>query len=118
MSWSMNCPMNVVPAVWVGLFGLFALRPRSAISSFGPLLTSSFASSGPPGAPNARNASLTRSVAGAKAGRPGKSRPKVVGLVATVALRAASARGANTLPPETATAAAPTPARFRNPRLL
>jgi hypothetical protein len=61
---------------------------------------------------------LTPSVAGAKAGRSGKSRPKVVGLVATVALRAAWARGAKAPPPETATAPAPMPARFRNPRLL
>jgi hypothetical protein len=38
MSWSTNWPKKVVPAVWVGLFGLFTLRPRSVISSLGPLL--------------------------------------------------------------------------------
>jgi len=84
-----NCPTKVVPAVWLGLFGLFALRLRSVMRSFGPLLKSSFPSRGPPGAPSARNASRTDSVAGANAGRSGKSRPNVVGLVATVALRAA-----------------------------
>jgi hypothetical protein len=118
MSWSMNCPRKVVPAVWVGLFGLFALRLRSVISSFGPALRSSFASSGPSGAPKADSASFTRCVAGAKEGRSGKSRPNVVGLVATVALRTACARGAKTLPPETTTAPAPTPARSRKRRLL
>jgi hypothetical protein len=54
------------------------------INSFSPLLRSSFASSGPPRAPTAYKASFTRCVEGAKAGRSGKSRPKVVGLVATV----------------------------------
>jgi hypothetical protein len=89
MSWSTNCPRNVVPAVWVGLFGLLTLSPGSVMRSFGPLLTSSCASSSPPGAPSARSASLTRSVGAANAGKSGKIRPKVVGLVPTVALRAA-----------------------------
>jgi hypothetical protein len=47
-------------------------------------------------------------------------RPNVVGLVETVALRAATARGAIAAPtpPDNATAPAPAPARFRKPRLL
>jgi hypothetical protein len=47
-------------------------------------------------------------------------RPKAVRLVETVALRAATARGAIAAltPPESATAAAPPPARFKNSRLL
>jgi hypothetical protein len=36
MSWSMNCPKNVVPAVCVGLLGLFALSDGSVISRTGP----------------------------------------------------------------------------------
>jgi hypothetical protein len=47
-------------------------------------------------------------------------RPNVVGLVETVALLAAAARGgiAPRMPPDTATAPAPAPTRFRKPRLL
>jgi hypothetical protein len=47
-------------------------------------------------------------------------RPNVVGLVDTVALRAATARGAITAPapPDNATAPALAPARFRKLRLL
>src|SRR5438067_2192149 len=116
----MNGPKTVVPAVWVGLFRLFALKLRSVISNTGPLLRSSAASSSPPGFPRSASAARTASVAAAKGGRFGKIRPNVVGLVETVALRAASARGAAAAPkpPDTASAPAPAPARFRNRLLL
>src|SRR5437762_9100300 len=116
----MNWPKNVVPAVCVGLFGLLALRLGSVMSSTGPLLRSSFASSSPPGLPRSASAARTASVAGANDGKVGKMRPNVVGLVATVALRAATARGALVAPtpPDRATAPAPAPARLRKPRLL
>src|SRR5436305_6640890 len=116
----MNWPKNVVPAVCVGLFRLTVLKLRSVISNTGPLLRSSCASSKPPGLPRSASAARTASVGGANDGRPGNIRPNVVGLVATVELRAACARGAKAppRPPETATAPAPTPARLSNPRLL
>ena len=56
MSWSTNWPKKVVPAVWVGLFGLFALSTGSMISRIGPLARSSCASRGPPLAPISRSA--------------------------------------------------------------
>src|SRR5712691_12577014 len=116
----MNWPKNVVPAVCVGLFRLFALRLKSVINSTGPLLRSSFASSSPPGLPRSASAARTASVAGAKDGKLGKMRPNVVGLVETVALRAATARGAVAAPtpPDNATAPAPAPACLRKARLL
>ena len=40
----MNCPKKVVPAVCVGLLGLFALRAGSRIRSTGPRSSASFAS--------------------------------------------------------------------------
>ena len=119
MSWSTNWPKKVVPAVWVGLFGLFRLSEGSVINSTGPLARSSFASSGPPFAPRSRSASLTASFAGANAGSLSKIRPKVVGLVLTVELRAAG--GASTAagtPPDSASAPAPAPVRLRKPLLL
>src|SRR6266566_5906342 len=116
----MNCPKNVVPAVCVGLFGLLALRLGSLISSAGVLLRLSFASSRPPFLPRSVSEARTASVAGANAGRSGNNRPNVVGLVDTVALRAATARGAPTapIPPDNATAPTPAPARLRRARLL
>src|SRR5712691_288012 len=116
----MNCPKNVVPAVCVGLFGLLALRLGSLISSAGVLFRLSFASSRPPFLPRSVSEARTPSVAGANAGRSGNKRPNVVGLVDTVALRAATARGAAVAPtaPDNATAPAPTPARFRKAPLL
>src|SRR2546425_2685371 len=81
----MNWPKNVVPAVCVGLFGLFALRLRSVISNTGPLVRSSFASKRPPGFPRSASAARTASVAAANGGRFGNIRPNVVGLVETVA---------------------------------
>ena len=39
MSWSMNWPTKVVPAVCVGLFGLFTLRLGSVINNTGPALS-------------------------------------------------------------------------------
>src|SRR6266496_3716052 len=95
-------------------------QARSVIKSTGPLLRSSFASRSPPGFPRSASAARTASVADANGGRFGKMRPNVVALVETVALRAATARGAIAalMPPDTATAPAPAPARFRKPRLL
>src|SRR2546430_13425269 len=110
--------MKVEPAVWVGLFLLFALRLRSVIRSAGPLLRSSFASSRPPGVPSSSSAAWTSADGCANGGRLGKIRPNVVGLVATVALLAACGAKAAVRPPDIATAPAPTPARFRNPRRL
>jgi hypothetical protein len=119
MSWSTNWPKNVVPAVWVGLFGLFTLSKGSVISSTGPLARSSLASSGPPLAPSSRSAALTASVAGTNGGSLSKIRPKVVGLVETVELRAAGgARTAAGTPPDRASAPAPAPVRLRKPLLL
>src|SRR5260370_944779 len=79
----MNWPKNVVPAVCVGLFRLFALRLRSVINSTRPLLRSSFASSSPPGLPRSASAARTASVAGANDGKLGKrarARLEVVGV--------------------------------------
>jgi hypothetical protein len=108
------------PAGCVGLFGLFALRLRSVISNTGTLVRSSFASKSPPGFPRSASAARTASVAAANGGRFGNIRPNVVGLVETVALRAATARGAVAAPtaPENATAPAPAPACLRKARLL
>ena len=120
MSWSTNWPKNVVPAVCDGLFRLFALKLESVIKSTGPLLRSSFASRSPPGFPRSASAARTASVAGANGGKLGKTRPNVVGLVDTVELRAATARGPirAPAPPDNANEAAPAPALFRKLRLL
>jgi hypothetical protein len=69
MSWSMNWPMNVVPAVWAGLFGLFALRLGSTIKSTGPRSRASAASSRPPGRPISRRAASSEGLASANGGR-------------------------------------------------
>src|SRR5262245_48784382 len=67
--------MNVVPAVWVGLFGLFALSAGSTIRATGPAARSSAASSIPPGLPISRNAFSRRVLVSAKGRRFGKIRP-------------------------------------------
>jgi len=120
MSWSTNWLKNVVPAVCVGLLRLFALRLRSVINRIGPLARSSAASTSPPRLPRSTSAAFTSSAAAANGRRFENNRPNVVGLVSTVALRAAAARGAIPAPtlPDKATAPAPAPARLRNPRLL
>ena len=66
--------------------------------------------------PMSTSAARTASVAGANGGNVGKMRPNVVGLVDTVALRAALAVAPTT--PDKATAPAPTPARLRKIRRL
>src|SRR5262249_51419273 len=104
--------MKCVPAVWVGLSGLFTLRVGLVISATGPALSWSFASSKPPGAPRATSDLVTPLEAGAKASRFGKSRPKVCGPVETNALRAGAARtGREHAPAQPARAA-----RTRRPR--
>ena len=75
MSWSRNWPKNVVPAVCVGLFGLFALSDRSTISAFAPADSGSAASSRPPGFPSSTSAASTAGVCTANGGSS-KIRPK------------------------------------------
>src|SRR5438105_176312 len=65
----MNWPMNVVPAVCVGLFGLLALSAGSRMSWTGPASRLSLASSIPPGLPMSRSAASSRGLGVAKAGR-------------------------------------------------
>ena len=67
--------MNVVPAVWLGLFGLLALSERSTMSALGPAASGSAASSRPPGAPSSRSAASTFGVCRANAGNR-NMRPK------------------------------------------
>jgi hypothetical protein len=79
--------MNVVPAVWPGLFELFALKAGSAIRAiaacFPPLPSLSRASSMPPFSPISRSASWSRLVFSRKkggtqtgAGRCGTRQPR------------------------------------------
>src|SRR6266581_4731914 len=68
--------MKVVPAVCVGLLGLFALKAGSVISRTGPAARSSLASRYPPGLPMSRRAAARASLGGANDGRLGKIRPK------------------------------------------
>ena len=66
MSWSINWPMNVVPAVCVSLFGLFTLRAGSTISATGPADKSSLASRMPPGLPISSKAASSSGLDSAK----------------------------------------------------
>src|SRR6202161_1475151 len=84
MSWSVNWPTNVDPAVIVGLSGLvpygFAagglpFTVGSTIRFFGPAARSSAASMIPPGMPTSSSAARTWSLASANGGRLGKIRP-------------------------------------------
>src|SRR5262249_53476708 len=81
MSWSRNCPMNVLPAACVVLFGLPALRAGSVIRRTGPAAKLSCASRRPPGLPMSTSDARNRSSAGAKGGRSGNIRPNTCGLV-------------------------------------
>ncbi len=120
----MNWPMNVVPAVWVGLSGLWAESDGSVISCTGPRWRASRASSTPPGEPSSTSAAsrpwLPRS---ANAGIRSKIRPKCVLSVGT-AWRVAGAAGAaaRAVPTRTAplvpTATAPAPTVPRKRRRL
>jgi hypothetical protein len=85
MSWSVNWPTNLDPAVIAGLSGLvpyglaavgLPLTAGSVMSAFGPAARSSPASRIPPGAPTASSAARTVSLASANGGRPGNIRPK------------------------------------------
>src|SRR5215469_16524425 len=87
MSWSVNWPTNVEPAVMVGLSGLvpyglllvgLPLTAGSTISAFGPAARSSCASMMPPCVPTSSSAERTVSVAAANGGRPGNIRPKSI----------------------------------------
>src|SRR5690242_16322384 len=118
----MNWPTNVVPAVCVGLSGLFTLSAGFVISATGPAVSWSCASSRPPWAPSANRFFVTPLFAGANAGRLGKIRPKCCASVVTNRLRAGAPNTAGAsvpeMPPPAATAPAPMPARTRNPRRL
>ena len=61
--------MNVVPAVWVGLFRLFTLSVRSTMSSTGPAARLSLASRIPPALPSSSRAALTAFVGEANGSR-------------------------------------------------
>src|SRR6202050_4479953 len=84
MSWSVNWPTNVDPAVIVGLSGLvpyglaaggLPFTVGSAVRFFGPAARSSAASMIPPGMPTSSSAARTWSLASANDGRLGKLRP-------------------------------------------
>jgi hypothetical protein len=119
-SWSMNCPRNVVPAVCVGLSGLFALRTGSVISLTGPALRSSRASSSPPCAPSASSDFVIPWFAVANGGSSPNRRPKCCASVETNRLRAAlTSTGrakASAARPPSASAPAPRPSLARNSR--
>ena len=81
MSWSVNWPTNVEPAVIVGLSGLvpygsvevgLPLTLGSTIRFFGPAARSSCASSTPPCFPTSSSAARTVSFASANGGSPGR----------------------------------------------
>src|SRR5262245_55191411 len=106
--------MNVVPAVWVGLFGLFSLSVASAISATGPAARSSAASSIPPGLPISRSAFSSRVLVSAKGRRLGKIRPNRSSRMTKTCGRdrcATAAEGSSTLEAPAATAPAPSPRR-------
>ena len=69
MSWSRNWPRNVTPAVDAGLSRLLGLSSGFVINRTGPSASGSFASSGPPGAPNSSSACWTAAFASANGGR-------------------------------------------------
>ena len=75
MSWSRNCPRNVIPAVRRGLSGLAALRVGSTISANGSAVGLSLVSMMPPGLPSSTRAARTVGVSAANPGSVGKSRP-------------------------------------------
>src|SRR5262245_1888781 len=123
MSWSMNWPKKVVPAVCVGLFWLCADSERSVIRSTGPRSSASRASSRPPGDPMSTSAASRPFLPGSANGLiRSKIRPKCC--VIPVRACADAARGAAAAPvptpnaPPVPTATAPTPTLPRKPRLL
>ena len=101
MSWSVNWPTNVEPAVIVGLSGLvpyglvavgLPFTVGSTISALGPAARSSPASMMPPGMPTSSSAARTLSVASANGGSDGKIRPKSMLLAGVSAPRRAYRR--------------------------
>ena len=104
--------MKVVPAVWVGLFALFALSAASTIRATGPAARSSAASSIPPGLPISRRAFSSRVLVSAKGRRLGKIRPNRSSRITKTCGRdrcATAADGASTLEAPATTAPAPRP---------